>query len=266
MNCYKVEENIPFDIEAILTCGQVFRYEQKGNEWVVYSKDKKAIIRDRTIYSDDIDYFINYFDLNRDYNEIIESLKSKPMIEEGLKIGRGIRILNQDKFETLISFIISTQNFIPRIKKIIERLCSALGNNMGDYYAFPTPQALANQSVDFYKELGAGYRAEYILNTAKAVADRQIDLEEISILSTELITKKLLSLPGVGPKVADCVLLFSYHREDTFPVDTWIKKAYFNLTGKNAKKKEIRETMLNIYAPYPGTAQQYIFYGIRNKK
>ncbi len=266
MNCYKVDNNIPFDIESILTCGQVFRYEQRENEWVVYSKNKKAVIRDRIIFSDDIDYFINYFDLKRDYFTIIESLRAKPMIEEALKIGSGIRILNQDKFETLISFIISTQNFIPRIQKIIEKLCLNLGENMGDFYAFPTPQVMAAQSVEFYKEIGAGYRAEFILNTSKAIVEGRIDLEEIAVLTTDEITKNLLTLPGVGPKVADCVLLFSYHREDTFPVDTWIKKAYFNLTGKTSKEKEIRETMINLYNPYPGTAQQYIFYGIRMKK
>lgn len=266
MNSYIVKENIPFDIEAILTCGQVFRHENKDNEWIVYSRDKKAIIKGRTIYSDDIDYFINYFDLKRDYNKIIDALRAKPMIEEGLKIGSGIRILNQDKFEMVISFIISTQNFIPRIKKIIEKLCTELGDKKDGYYAFPTPSVMAKQSVEFYESIGAGYRAKYLLNSAKDIADGKIDLDSLSTLPTEDIAKQLLQLQGVGQKVADCILLFAYHREDTFPVDTWIKKAYYNLKGENAPDKEIRKEMIELYSPYPGTAQQYIFYGIRNRE
>lgn len=266
MNSYNVKDNIPFDIEAILTSGQVFRYEYIDNEWIVYSRDKKAIIKDRTIYSDDIDYFINYFDLNRDYNLIMDTLHSKPMIEEGLKIGSGIRILNQDKFEMVISFIISTQNFIPRIKKIIEKLCTALGERKEGYYAFPTPSIMAEQTVEFYESIGAGYRAKYLLNSAKAIAEGKIDLDSLSSLTTEDISKQLLQLQGVGQKVADCILLFAYHREDTFPVDTWIKKAYFNLKGENAPDKQIRKELIELYSPYPGTAQQYIFYGIRNRE
>lgn len=265
MKEYTVDISIPFDIEAILTCGQVFRYELKDNEWIVFSLDKKAVIRNRTIYSDDIDYFINYFDLNRDYTLIKKELSTKPMLEECLELGGGIRILNQNKFETLISFIISTQNFIPRIKKIIEQLCSRLGENKGDYYAFPTAETMAKQTVEFYNEIGAGYRSEYILKTAKAVSEGLIDLEQIANLSTDDISKKLLTLKGVGQKVADCVLLFSYHREDVFPVDTWVKKAYYELTKKDASPKQIRKEMIEIYSPYPGTAQQYIFYGIRKK-
>lgn len=257
-----------FDIRHILECGQIFRFEKLNEgEYVVYSKDKKCTVtqNDSTavIKSDDCEYFANYFDFARDYSQIKQKLKGKPFMDEAIEYGHGIRILNQDKWEMLISFIISANNHIPRIKGIISRLCQSLGKNMGSYYAFPTPEAMASKDEEFYKALGAGYRAKYLAVTSKAVADG-FDLESISEMDGNMANKKLCSLMGVGSKVADCILLFGYHKQDVFPVDTWIKKVYKDVVGENEdNNKVIREKLISIYGEYSGYAQQYLFFNKR---
>ncbi len=257
-----------FDIRHILECGQIFRFEKLNEgEYVVYSKDKKCTVTQNdssaVIKSDDCEYFANYFDLARDYSQIKQKLKGKPFMDEAIEYGYGIRILNQDKWEMLISFIISANNHIPRIKGIINRLCESLGKNMGSYYAFPTPEAMASKDEDFYKALGAGYRAKYLAVTSKAVADG-FDLESISEMDGSMANKKLCSLMGVGSKVADCILLFGYHKQDVFPVDTWIKKVYKDVVGENEdNNKVIREKLISIYGEYSGYAQQYLFFNKR---
>ncbi|MCI8944966.1 MAG: 8-oxoguanine DNA glycosylase [Clostridia bacterium] len=257
-----------FDIRHILECGQIFRFEKLNEgEYVVYSKDKKCTVTQNdssaVIKSDDCEYFANYFDLARDYSQIKQKLKGKPFMDEAIEYGHGIRILNQDKWEMLISFIISANNHIPRIKGIISRLCESLGKNIGSYYAFPTPEAMASKDEDFYKALGAGYRAKYLAVTSKAVADG-FDLESISEMDGSMANKKLCSLMGVGSKVADCILLFGYHKQDVFPVDTWIKKVYKDVVGeKEDNNKVIREKLISIYGEYSGYAQQYLFFNKR---
>lgn len=257
-----------FDIRHILECGQIFRFEKLNEgEYVVYSKDKKCTVTQNdssaVIKSDDCEYFANYFDLARDYSQIKQKLKGKPFMDEAIEYGHGIRILNQDKWEMLISFIISANNHIPRIKGIISRLCESLGKNMGSYYAFPTPEAMASKDEDFYKALGAGYRAKYLAVTSKAVADG-FDLDSISEMDGSMANKKLCSLMGVGSKVADCILLFGYHKQDVFPVDTWIKKVYKDVVGENEdNNKVIREKLISIYGEYSGYAQQYLFFNKR---
>ncbi len=257
-----------FDIRHILECGQIFRFEKLNEgEYVVYSKDKKCTViqndSSAVIKSDDSEYFANYFDLARDYTQIKQKLKGKPFMDEAIEYGHGIRILNQDKWEMLISFIISANNHIPRIKGIISRLCQSLGKNMGSYYAFPTPEAMASKDEDFYKALGAGYRAKYLAVTSKTVADG-FDLESISEMDGNMANKKLCSLMGVGSKVADCILLFGYHKQDVFPVDTWIKKVYKDVVGENEdNNKVIREKLISIYGEYSGYAQQYLFFNKR---
>lgn len=257
-----------FDIRHILECGQIFRFEKLNEgEYVVYSKDKKCTVTQNdssaVIKSDDCEYFANYFDLARDYSQIKQKLKGKPFMDEAIEYGHGIRILNQDKWEMLISFIISANNHIPRIKGIISRLCESLGKNMGSYYAFPTHEAMASKDEDFYKALGAGYRAKYLAVTSKAVADG-FDLESISEMDGSMANKKLCSLMGVGSKVADCILLFGYHKQDVFPVDTWIKKVYKDVVDENEdNNKVIREKLISIYGEYSGYAQQYLFFNKR---
>ncbi len=259
-----------FNIIHILQCGQIFRYTQLSpNEFLVYSKDKccKVVQNDTNaiIYCNDYDYFYNYFDLGTDYTAIKKALMDKPLINEAVNFGYGVRILRQDPWEMLISFIISANNHIPRIKKIIQAICASLGQNMGDYYAFPTAQAMAKMTESFYKDLGAGYRADYLQCTAKMVADG-FDLNEIYSLNSDQASKKLQTLKGVGAKVADCILLFGYHKQDVFPVDTWIKQVFAEkINSQCDKTTEIRKNLIQIYGDLSGYAQQYIFYYKREK-
>lgn len=267
-NAIIIEDTSDFNIRHILDCGQIFRYTKvSDNEWHIFSLDKKCIVKEYDdkveILSDDREYFWNYFDLDNDYNAIKESIKHLPYMKEAIEYGSGIRILKQDKWEMLISFIISSNNHIPRIKSIIQRLCDSLGQDMGEYHAFPTPQAMAEMSVDFYKGIGAGYRDKFLYNTAVAVRDG-FDLECVCDMDSEQGAKHLCKLLGVGRKVADCILLFGYHKQDVFPVDTWIRKVYRDIVGKEGKNDTvIRKYLVDLYGDKAGYAQQYLFFNKR---
>lgn len=260
-----------FDPKAILTCGQVFRFKEENESWIVHSKDKQAIItkaNDCYEIFGDPEFFHHYFDLSNDYQSIINTLIDKPLVSEALSIGKGIRILKQDPFETIISFIISANNLIPRIKGIIERLCLNLGENMGDFYAFPTAEVMAVQPLEFFTKIGCGYRDVYLLETAKTIANGDFDLEKPFHLSTDDAKKYLMTLKGVGPKVADCILLFAYQKYDVFPVDTWIKKLYFSIFPEkpsNTSPIQMRKELVELYGSFAGIGQQYLFYKIREK-
>lgn len=259
-----------FDIRQILDCGQIFRYEKiDEGKYFVYSLDKRCLVEQKgdcvKIYSKDKDYFWHYFDLDRDYSEIKDMLRQKPFMANAVEYGSGIRILNQDRWEMLISFIISANNHIPRIKGIIRRLCDKLGKDMGEYKAFPTAQSMASEGEAFYAELGAGYRAKYLADTARRVAEG-FDLECIENMQADKANKYLCNLLGVGEKVADCILLFGYHKSDVFPVDTWIRKVYKDIFGETCEnKKIIRERLINLYSKeLAGYAQQYLFFNKRD--
>lgn len=261
-----------FDPTAVCTCGQVFRYKKVDNNWIVCSLDKKATIKEldgQFVIEGDSDYFYDYFDLGNDYEKIVEEVSDKPLIGDALKLGKGIRILKQDPFETVIEFIISANNLIPRIKGIIERICINLGENKGDYYSFPTIEKMASVAKDFYTKLGCGYRDEYLSKTARAICDGKFDLGLPFKQDTETAKKYLMTLTGVGPKVADCILLFAYQKYDVFPVDTWIKKLYFRLfpsANPKTQPKTMRSDLVSLYGKYAGIAQQYLFYSIRENK
>lgn len=253
-----------FVASHILECGQIFRYKKISTEhYIVFSKDKKCEIiqeKDSTkIICDDVDYFINFFDLNRDYSNIKSQLSNLPFMTDSLVHGNGIRILNQDPWEMLISFIISANNNIPRIQSIIAKLCTTLGKDMCGYYSFPTAEAMASMSEDFYRNIGAGYRARYLLQTAQRIANGY-DLNQLFDMPTKLANEQLLSFVGVGQKVADCILLFAYHKQDVFPVDTWIKKVYCQYLGELVNPNQIRAKLLDIYGNLSGYAQQYLFF------
>lgn len=261
-----------FKAKDILECGQVFRYQKFEDSYTVFAKDNIAIIKtgekDIEITCNNTDFFKDYFDLTTDYGKIIDRLNVNPLMEQAVKSGKGIRILKQDPFETLISFIISQNNHIPRIKSIIEKLCQSLGEKKSfkgiTYYAFPNPEIMSKQPTDFYRKIGAGYRAEYLKDTAVKVASG-FDLKEIFNLSSVEGKKKLRVLLGVGPKVADCILLFAYNKPDVFPVDTWIKKVYYEyFNGGETDSVKISGFFTDKFKELSGYAQQYLFYYKRN--
>ena len=271
MKNYNIEENKiivtnlkEFNITHILECGQVFRYKKINNDYVVISTDKIAKIstfNDRLeIYTKDVDYFVNYFDLNTSYTKIKQKLSNFEILKPMLKKAYGIRILNQNSIEMIISFIISANNNIKRIQQIIEKICEKYGKNMGDFYAFPTIKELKKASIEDFKNLGAGYRAKYLYNVVREIEN--LNLDYIKNNSSELVLNELLHLSGVGPKVADCILLFGFKKPDVFPVDTWIKKVYneFFAKDKTDNIKIIRKNLVNIFGDLSGFAQQYLFY------
>ena len=262
-----------FNILDTLECGQVFRFSPYKQGFLVMSKDKCCYAytanNDTVIECNDCDYqyFYNYFDLNRDYAKIVKSALNQniDILSLSAKLGKGIRILNQDPLESLFSFIISQNNNIKRIKGIIEGLCASLGDKKSflgvEYYAFPSARVMATKDESFYKSLGLGYRAEYIRRLAEEVDKGIIQIERLKDLSTQELTKSLISIYGVGPKVANCVTLFGFHKSDSFPVDTWIEKVYKeNFKGKLKDRNKICMEMTQRFKEDAGYFQQYLFY------
>ena len=261
-----------FNIKDTLECGQVFRFYPHKKGYLVYSKDKSAYCYNENgnaivqCNANDKEYFYNYFDLDNDYDSIYSLAKESKyeILRVSATLGKGIRILNQDIEETLFSFMISQNNNIPRIKSIIQKLCYALGEKKEflckEYYAFPTPEAMANKDIDFFKSIGLGYRAEYVKKLAEAIVNG-FDVNWLKSLSTDKIREELIKIYGVGEKVADCVTLFGYHRGDAFPVDTWIEKLYKeNFNGKLTDRKKISKWLVEEFGEKSGYYQQYLFY------
>ncbi len=262
-----------FNVKDTLECGQIFRFKPFEKGYLVFSKDRacyaynedgKAVIECET---ENEGYFRHFFDLSRDYSLIYSRAKKSmyDIVSRAAEAGKGIRILNQDKTETLFSFLTSQNNRIPRIKSIIERTCAARGvkNSFSgeEYYSFPLPKELFDENVGFYNGLGYGYRSDFIRSTAKRLIENADELDKMTALSTKELKESLMSFKGVGPKVADCVSLFAYHKTDAFPVDTWIEKLYredFNGAEKNRNK--INEFFVNTFGEDSGYIQQYVFY------
>ena len=261
-----------FDIHQILNCGQFFRFKEDNKKYIVYSLDKKAVVYKNfdkyIIQTNDTKYFETFFNLKTNYTYIKENLNKKyPFLNEFIKSGEGIRILKQDLVETTLSFIISANNNIKRIQKIIEKICETCGKKVGDFYAFPTLKEMEKLDEQFFKNIGAGYRANYLYQTIQFLIKNPNHLTNLDKLPTNLLKNELIKLKGVGPKVADCIMLFGYNRFDVFPVDTWIQKFYNKFLDKNEiNRVKIRENLVNMFKEYSGIVQQYVFYYARENK
>lgn len=258
-NTIIVEKSV-LNIRDTLECGQFFRYIDNGSHYTVRTLDKRAEIYEDgnniIIENEDKSYFQNFFDLDTDYAPIKTALYDKPLMRDAINNAPALRILRQDPFETVINFIISANNHIPRIKSIIERLCGG--------GAFPDVSTLAAQPYEFYCNLGAGYRDLYLYETVRALNANRDFIDNIRFLDTENAQKSLTALKGIGPKVADCILLFGYYRMDVFPVDTWIKKVYADIfPSETANPRRMRRRLIETYGNYSGYAQQYLFYNKR---
>jgi len=274
-----------FEPKHIFDCGQCFRWDKKEdgsyigifkNNVLKVKKQENDVIFTGICDGDIKEICIEYFDLNRNYEEIKSTLSKVDMyLENSIQYGEGIRILNQDLWETIISFIISANNNIPRIKGIISRLSKAYGNrilwNGEEYYTFPTAKQLSKANIQDLRDLGLGFRDKYIYETTKKILNREIELEKLyQEQDTKKVRASLLSLPGVGPKVADCILLFStLKRFDVFPVDVWVRRVMNELYIKDkdetkVSKKEIEKLAEKKYGNLEGIAQQYLFYWKRD--
>ena len=268
-----------FSVQDTLECDQIFRFLPYKNGFKVFSLNKCAYCYesgDNSIIecnSFDKEYFINFFDLSRDYNKIFSAAVGEniKILSDAANAGKGIRILNQDRTEMLFSFIVSQNNNIPRIKGIIEKLCYSLGEKsefLGEeYFSFPTPKKMAEKDVEFYKSIGLGYRAEYIRRLAEYITLGKINVESFNALDTKELKKSLVAIHGVGQKVADCVALFGFNRSDSFPVDTWIEKVYIeDFKGNIKDRAKIAEYFVQRFKQNSGFYQQYLFHYKRIKE
>lgn len=254
-----------FDLTQTLECGQCFRWDRlpdgsytgvaSGRFLHISGEKFPEILRDP--------FWSHYFDFDLDYEKVRASLaESDPVLAQAAQFAPGMRILNQEPWEALCSFIISQNNNIPRIKGIVARLCVAFGAKLegagpdgaeleGGAYAFPAPETLAALEEDDLAPVRCGFRARYLIDAARKVACGEINLEAVRRLPLAEARTKLMTIVGVGPKVADCALLYGLHRLDAFPMDVWMKRAMRELfPGREPES----------FGPYAGIAQQYIFH------
>lgn len=267
MNCEAIENGIVYrgvsdlDLAQTLDCGQSFRWEQEENG------DFRGVAFDRevTVHLDGGDFYIfggkaedsalwsDYFDLDFDYGVIKNELSAlSPVLKSAAEYAPGIRILRQDSWEALCSFIISQNNNIPRIKGIIKRLCECFGDKTEDSgYTFPSAARLSDLSVEDLAPLKSGFRAKYLIDAAQRVSSGEINLDEVLIMPIDEARQSLMKIKGVGPKVAECALLYGMHRLECFPMDVWMKRAMAVL---------LPEFTIEDLGQYAGIAQQYIFH------
>lgn len=260
-----------FSPRATLECGQTFRYERDEGGYFVCTGARACRISETResvkilCETGDAEYFSEYFDLSRDYSQIVSRAgrTGNAYLCEAARYGKGIRILNQEAEEMIVTFLLSQNNNIPRIKQMISKLGAALGERKEffgrEYRAFPAVQKLAEQDAAFYKGLGFGYRAEYIASAARELAQK--GAAEFSKLETGELRERLMKIRGVGRKVADCILLFGFHRTDAFPVDVWTERVYRSRLGGTEKNREkIAQELEKEYGADSGYFQQYMFY------
>lgn len=279
---YILKEPETFNLKDIFECGQCFRWneEENGSYTGIWKENIVNIKKEGQDYvftgickNQNLEEEIyTYFDLDRNYEKIKEELSKKDeYMKTSIAYGKGIRILNQDLWETIISFIISANNNIPRIKGIIERLAKTYGNkiewNGKAYYTFPTPRQLKDVTVGEYRNLGLGFRDIRLYETTNMILEGKVDLQELEKNPNTIeVREKLLTLSGVGPKVADCILLFSdLKRLEVFPIDVWVRRVMNDLYIKEkdetkVNKKQIEALAKAKFGNLAGLAQQYLFY------
>lgn len=281
-NVVVIEDLNNFDLEQTLKCGQIFRYEQvSSTSYMVIAKNKRikltqqpqstTLIIHNSNLSEYEEVWKHYLDIETDYAYIIDQIsKNDPHMEKAIAHGEGIRILNQDTWEMLISFIISQNKAIPHIQVCIQNICQAFGELITDkngetYYAFPTLEQLSKATEEELRDCKVGFRAPYIMDACQKVGDNTVVLETLSYMSTEEAKETLMKIKGVGEKVAHCVLLFGLNKTDTFPTDVWIKRIVEELyfSDEKIKNKEIITFAEKKFGDYAGYAQQYLFYYAR---
>ncbi|MDR0797520.1 MAG: hypothetical protein LBE70_02215 [Nitrososphaerota archaeon] len=288
----KLELDVAFDLNLSLRCGQVFRCKNQGDWWYCVSEDKIFKIRQISIKCLEFEgvnteFITTFFGLKDNLAEIEQSINKDAYIAAALKQFRGLRLIRQNPWECLASFICATYKNITAIEQTILKISQNHGEKRcfddQTFWLFPTAEKLAMTSVHDLEECSLGYRAKYLQATAKKVYDEQVDLEYFKYLSYNEAKKRLFEFPGVGLKVADCVLLFSLGKMEAFPVDVWIKRILLNnyanylsqdLIKKLQKHKSLSNSEYeklclfaqNYFGVYAGYAQEYLYHYERNKK
>lgn len=270
-----------FNLKYTLECGQCFRWNKIDEEYYIgVIKDRVIKIKQKGsklyVSSDNMNNLENviyeYFDFNTNYINIEERIsKIDENVNNAVKNTSGIHILNQDFFETLISYIISANNNIPRISKSVNLISQKYGKKIifenEEYYLFPTPNELKDVSEEDFKKCGVGFRSRYLRYAVEGILSKKINIEKLKGLPTNKLKMELLKIMGVGPKVADCILLFSCKRREVFPIDVWVERVmtnlYFKDYGRAMKKKEILEYAEKHFGNDAGIVQQHLFYNVR---
>ncbi len=286
----RLPSSCPFNLGFTLCCGQVFRWEKKGEWWYGVVKGKVFKIRQRghelEFENIDEDFIRDYFGLNEDLEKIANQIAKDRNIKEALKEFKGLRIVRQDPWECLISYICATYKNISAIKHMLLNLSQKFGEkvtfNGNEFYTFPVPARLATATSTDLKKCGLGYRVSYVYETAKKVHENDFDFERLRNLPYEKAKKELANFPGVGLKVADCVLLFSLGKLEAFPVDVWIKRAILKFYSKHFSSdflEKIGEKSLtssqyaklnmfgrSYFGEYAGYAQEYLYHHQRTQQ
>ncbi len=261
------------DIDNSINSGQVFLWEKYGSDWYgingqdILKINKNAVIK--SIQNSKTDFFRK----NDNMQEIIKSISKDKTVKEAIKQYEGLRIFKQDPFQCMISFIISSNSNIQKIKNSLEKITKKFGEKVEienkEFFLFPKPEKLAKASIDEIKKCGVGYRAPFIKQAAEMVFSKKIDFEYLEKLDYKEAKKNICFIPGVGNKVADCILLFSLNKLEAFPLDTWmikiLEKYYsneFKIETKTITQKQyeiLHEKIVNYFGPYCGYAQQFLF-------
>lgn len=272
----KIKNN--FDLKSTITCGQIFRYKIVGNKYIIVIKDRVISLEEDNNFiivnsnnEDNLEEIIyDYFDLNRDYSKIEENIiKKDKKLKSAIEYSKGLRIIHQDPFETIISYVISQNNRVSSISNSINLIANEYGKkvifNDEEYYLFPDYKQLKDVEIDDYKKCKVGFRDKYIYDIIQSINKSELDIDKIYSMSSEDSLKYLMSFKGIGMKVASCILLFAYQKFDVFPVDTWVKKYMledYNIEGELNIKNFAKEK----YKEYSGIAIQYMFNYKRNSK
>ena len=261
------------DIDNSINSGQVFLWKKDGSDWYgingqdILKINKNAVIK--SIQNSKTDFFRK----NDNMQEIIKSISKDKTVKEAIKQYEGLRIFKQDPFQCMISFIISSNSNIQKIKNSLEKITKKFGVKVEienkEFFLFPKPEKLANASIEEIKKCGVGYRAPFIKQAAEMIFSKKMDLEYLEKLDYKEAKKNICLIPGVGNKVADCILLFSLNKLEAFPLDTWmikiLEKYYsneFKIETKTITQKQyeiLHEKIVNYFGPYCGYAQQFLF-------
>ena len=274
----KIKINKPFKLDDTVCCGQIFRFfKQDDSSYDIVIKDRviNVYLKDNYLYvssnnEEDLEnVIINYFDLNTDYEKINDFLiKADSKLIPSIEFSSGLKMIRQDSFETIMAYIISANNSVNSIAASLNNIAKNYGKkvefNNKEYYLFPTYEELKDVSISDYRNCKVGFRDKYLYEIVRKINNKEILLDEFYNLDTKTALEKLMENNGIGPKVASCILLFSYQKYDVFPIDTWVKKIMksdYNIEGE----KNIREFACKTYGKYSAIAIQYLFNYCRNK-
>ena len=268
-----MKDKFSINIDNSINSGQVFLWEKNGNDWYGINGQDILKINKNGIIKSLLNSKTNFFRKNDNMQEIIKSISKDEIVKKSVKQYVGLRIFKQDPFQCMISFIISSNSNIQKIKSSLEKISKKFGTKVKiqnkEFFLFPKPEKLANASIKEIKKCGVGYRAPFIKQASKMIVLKKINFKYLEKCDYQEAKKKICVIPGIGNKVADCILLFSLNKLEAFPLDTWmikiLEKYYsnqFNIKTKTITEKQyqiLHEKIVNYFGPYCGYAQQFLF-------